>query len=92
MGEKHDNFIKKKAKKADFWKHLDPIQGFTLKTVPGIHDPRISWLLFETKNYEMRGPPVVNMKEKERQRIPLTCIYKVSGIVIGCIPYPNLRH
>ena len=32
--------------------------GFTLKTVLGSHDPRISWLLFETKNHEMWGPPV----------------------------------
>jgi hypothetical protein len=33
---------------------LDPFWGFTL--VLGIHDPRISWLLFGTKNHEF---PVV---------------------------------
>ena len=42
----------------DFRKLLDPYWGFTLKTVLGIHDPRISWLPFGTKNHEMRGPPV----------------------------------
>ena len=43
----------------DFWKFLDPIWGFTLKTVRGIHDPRISWLPIGTKNHEMRRPPVL---------------------------------
>ena len=49
----------KKAQKVDFRKLLDPFWGFTLKTVLGIHDPRISWLPFGTKNHEMRGPPVL---------------------------------
>ena len=49
----------KKAQKVDFWKLLDPFWGFILKTVPGLHDPRISWLTFGTKYHEMRGPPVV---------------------------------
>ena len=44
----------------DFRKLLDPFWGFTLKIVLGIHDPRISWLLFGTKNHEMRGPPIPN--------------------------------
>ena len=35
-----------KAQKVDFWLCLDPIWDFTLKTVSGIHDPRISWLHF----------------------------------------------
>ena len=33
----------KLAKKGDFGNILDPFQGFTLKTVLRIHDPRISW-------------------------------------------------
>ena len=37
--------------------HLDPFWGFTLKTVPRIHDPRISLLPFGTKNKKIRGPP-----------------------------------
>ena len=45
-------------KKMDFWKVLDQIWGFTLKTVPGIHDPRISWLPVGTENHKMREPPV----------------------------------
>ena len=49
----------RKAQKVDFQIFLDPFWGFTLKTVLGIHDPRISWLLFGTKNHEMRGPPVI---------------------------------
>ena len=49
----------------DFRKLLDPFWGFTLKTVLGIHDPRISWLLFGTKNHEMQGPPVVKVKNVE---------------------------
>ena len=49
----------KKAQKVDFQIFLDPFWGFTLKTVLRIHDPRISWLLFGTKNHEMRGPPVI---------------------------------
>ena len=36
-----------------------------LKTVLGIHDPRISWLLFGTKNHEMRGPPVFFFNQKK---------------------------
>ena len=48
----------KKAEKVDFWKLLDPLWGFKLKTVPRIHDPRISLLPFGTKNHEMWGPPV----------------------------------
>ena len=43
----------------DFWKLFDPIWGFTLKTVPGILDPRISWLSFWIKNHKMREPLVV---------------------------------
>ena len=49
----------KLAKKGNFEKCLDPFWGFILKTVLGIHDPHISWLLFGTKNHEMRGPPVL---------------------------------
>ena len=48
----------KKAQKVDFRKFLDPFWGFTLKTVLGIHDPRISWLVFGTKNHEMWGTPM----------------------------------
>ena len=51
--------LQKDAQKGDFWNSLDPFLGFILKTVPGIHDPRISGLPFGTKNHEMRGPPVV---------------------------------
>ena len=51
----------KKAQKVDFRIILDPFWGFTLKTVLGIYDPRISSLLFGTKNHEMRGPPVAGM-------------------------------
>ena len=36
---------------------MDPFGGFILKTVPGIHDPRISGFPVGTKNHEMRGPP-----------------------------------
>ena len=36
---------------------MGPFWVFTLKTVPGIHDPRISLLHIGTKNHEMRGPP-----------------------------------
>ena len=50
--------MQKDAQKGDFWNSLDPFWGFILKTVPGIHDPRISGLPFGTKNHEMRGPPV----------------------------------
>ena len=49
--------MKKKAQKGDLRNFLDPFWGFTLKTVLGIHDPRIS-LLFGTKNHEMWGPSV----------------------------------
>ena len=52
--------MQKDAQKGDFWNSLDPFWGFILKTVPGIHDPRISGLPFGTKNHEMRGPPVYN--------------------------------
>ena len=48
----------KLAKKWDFGNFLDPFGGFILKTVLGIHDPRISWLPYGTKNHEMWGPPV----------------------------------
>ena len=51
--------LQKDAQKGDFWNSLDPFWGFILKTVPGIHDPRISGLPFGTKNHEMRGPPVM---------------------------------
>ena len=44
-GKKAINISWKKAQKVDFWELLDPYLGFTLKTVPGIHDPHISWLL-----------------------------------------------
>ena len=40
---------------------MDPFWGFTLKTVLGIHDPRISWLPFGTKNHEIWGPPVYQL-------------------------------
>ena len=46
----------KKCSKGDFWKKNF---GFTLKTVPGIHDPHISWLPFGTKNHKMHGPPMI---------------------------------
>ena len=48
------------GKKSNFHeeKNFDPFWGFTLKTVLGIHDPRLSWLVFGTKNHEMQGPPV----------------------------------
>ena len=59
IGKKNQNFMKKNAKKVDFRNFFDPFRGFTVKTVLGIHDPHISWLLFETKNYKMRGPPAV---------------------------------
>ena len=39
----------------DFWNFLDPFWGFILKIVLGIHDVRISWLLFGTKNLYMNG-------------------------------------
>ena len=42
------------GEKNDLRKLLDPFQGFTLKMVLGIHDPRISWILSGTKNHEMR--------------------------------------
>ena len=51
--------MQKDAQKGDFWNSLDPFWGFILKTVPGIHDPRISGLPFGTKNHEMRGPPII---------------------------------
>ena len=56
-GEK-PKFHEKKAQKVDFRKLLDPFWGFTIITVIGIHDPRISWLPFGTKNHGMQGPPV----------------------------------
>ena len=59
QGEKNIIISWEKAQKVDFWKFLDPFWGFTLKTVPGIHDPHILLLPFATKNLEMRGPPVV---------------------------------
>ena len=49
----------KSVEKGDFGNFLDPFLGFILKTVLGIHDPRISWLPFGTKNHEMWGPPVL---------------------------------
>ena len=55
---KKSKFHEKKAQKVDFINFLDPFWGFTLKTVLGIYNPHISWLLFGTKNHEMRGPPV----------------------------------
>ena len=54
----------KKAQKVDFRILIDNFWGFTLKMVLGIHDPRISWLLFKTKNHEMRGPPVLDWWDK----------------------------
>ena len=48
----------KKTQKVDFRNFLDPFWGFPLKTVLGIHDPHISWLLFGTKNHEIGGPLV----------------------------------
>jgi len=51
----------KSAKKEDFGNFLDPFWGFILKTVLGIHEPRISWLPFGTKNHEMWGPPVISL-------------------------------
>ena len=50
---KNQNFMKKRLKK---WtsEFLDPFWGFKWKKVLGIHDPRISWLLFGTKNHQMR--------------------------------------
>ena len=62
MEKKAINISQKKAQKVDFWELLDPYLGFTLKTVPGVHDPHISWLLFGTKNHEMRGPPAFGFK------------------------------
>ena len=35
-------FHENKSQKVDFRHFLDPFGGFTLKTVLGIHDPRIS--------------------------------------------------
>ena len=52
----------KKAQKVDFQFFLDSFWGFTLKTVLRIHDPRTSWLLFGTKNPEIRKPPVVGFR------------------------------
>ena len=49
----------KDAQKRDFRKALNPFWVFLLKTVPRIHDPRISGLPFGTKNQEMRGPPII---------------------------------
>ena len=57
-GEK-SKFHEKEAQKVDFRIFLDPFWGFPLEAVLGIHDPLISWLLFSTKNHEMRGPPVI---------------------------------
>ena len=48
----------KLAKKGDFRKNVDPFWGFILKTVLGIHDPRISWQPFGAKYHEIRGSPV----------------------------------
>ena len=62
--------LQKDAQKEDFRNSLDPFWGFILKTVPGIHDPRISGLPFGTKNHEMRGPPVA---EKKRYVFFETC-------------------
>ena len=50
--------MQKDAQKGDFWNSLDPLWGFILKTVPGIHDPCISGLPFGTTNHKMQGPPV----------------------------------
>ena len=41
----------------DFRNLLDPFWGISLKTVLGIHDPRISWFLFGTQNHKIRGSP-----------------------------------
>ena len=58
MWEKH--IFMRKGSKRGLLKNFGPIWGFKLKTVPGIDDPHISWLPFETKNHEMKGPPVID--------------------------------
>ena len=73
--------LQKDAQKGDFWNSLDPFLGFILKTVPGIHDPRISGLPFGTKNHEMRGPPVVGVifsKKELSEAISKVTILKVT--------------
>ena len=42
----------------DFRNLLDPFRCITLKTVLGIHDFRILWLLFGAKNQDIQEPPV----------------------------------
>ena len=78
---KKSNFHEKKAQKVDFRNYLDPFWGFTLKTVLGVHDPRISWLLFGTKNHEMRGPPVIAIKQQ------LLCIILCFYMHLNCCGY-----
>ena len=46
------------AKKVDFRKFLDPIQGLVLKRVSKFVIPQFCDTLFGTKNNEMWGPPV----------------------------------
>ena len=68
----------KKAQKVDFIIFFGPFLGFTLKTVLGIHDPRISLLPFRTRNYKMRGPPVYsfnNTLQFRRLHIPSYIFY-----------------
>jgi hypothetical protein len=49
---------------------LDPFWGFTLQTGLGIYDPCMSWLLFGTKNHELRGPPVPLILSYMHEMIP----------------------
>jgi hypothetical protein len=81
----------------DFRIFFDPFWGFTLKTVLRIHDPRISWLLFGTKNHEMRGPPVVNDSNVDQTwpavhvRVIEQCCYNpdlFNGQTANCILKP----
>ena len=45
----------------DFRKFLGPNLEFSTKKGFKIHDPRITWYPFGTKNHVMRGPPVVDI-------------------------------
>ena len=68
----------KKAQKVDFQIFWNPFWGFTLKTDLGIHDPCISWLLFGTKNHEMRGPPVLLLSSRRHPKNFFKCFKKLQ--------------
>ena len=63
--------------------------GRELKTVPGIHDPRIAGLPFGIKNHKMRGPPVT-VKCLKKDTKPKTDKSEIQKIFSNIFSYEML--